>query len=228
MSRPVADAIPALWLGRVPVPDMVRRMARRRAAVLAGHASEVLWLLEHPATITTGRRRIEPPLDEVALAARGVPVVPTDRGGLATWHGPGQLVGYLVAHLRRRRVGVRHAVFALEQGLVDWLAGEGVSAHRVEGAPGVFVAGAKLGFVGLHVHKGVSTHGFALNVAGPLDGFQAIVPCGLQGVRITSVSEVAGRPCHVGEALAGAVGERVLAALQRKQRALAAKTGPRS
>ncbi len=173
------------WLGRVPYTEAWRWQHCRRAAVLEGRAPEVIWMLEHPATVTLGRRG-----GEVDLAAIGnTPVVRTERGGLATWHGPGQLVGYPILHLGRRRWAVRKTVHGMEQGLMDWLGSLGIGAGRGGGRPGVWDKRGKIGSLGLHVSRGVTIHGFSLNLALGTRAFSGLVPCGLEGTHMTSVAE---------------------------------------
>lgn len=197
------------WLGRLSYPWALRLQRSRRAAVLRGHAPEAFWLLEHPAVITLGRRggTVHPHATD--------PVVTVERGGLATWHGPGQLVGYLILDLPRRGIGVRVTVHALEQGIIDWLSSVGVSAERVCGVPGVWVGDAKIAQVGLHVRRGVTLHGFALNITNDLAAFDQIVPCGLDDRRVTSVAALGGPVAplhHVAPAVGRSVVENLLPA----------------
>ena len=181
------------WLGRVPYRATHERQRVRREAVIAG-GQEAFWLLEHDPVITTGRRDAGA-LDAVALKAAGIDLVATERGGLATWHGPGQLVGYLIVDLARRRLGVRTMVCAIEQGLIDWLAGQGVAAGRRTSFPGVWVGRDKIAAIGLHFRQGVSLHGFALNLTNGRDGFDRIVPCGITDGGVTRLADhLAGAP----------------------------------
>lgn len=183
----MSEAIEVAWLGRVPYREALARQRARREAVIAG-APEALWLLEHDPVVTTGRRDAGD-LDAEALARAGIDLVATERGGLATWHGPGQLVGYLIVDLHRRRLGVRGLVTALEQGLIDWLGAQGVAAGRREGYPGVWVGRDKIAALGLHFRLGVSLHGFALNLTNDLDGFARIVPCGITDGGVTRLAD---------------------------------------
>ena len=177
------------WLGRVPYLDALKAQRDHRESVIAGEAPGVLWLLEHPAVITTGRR--EAGVDVAAVGEAGFELVSTERGGLATCHEPGQLVGYLLVDVSAR--GIRRVVCALEQGLIDWLAGVGVPAGRREGFPGVWANGEKVAAIGLHVKRGVTMHGFALNLVNDLRGFGLITPCGIPGARVTTVERLSGR-----------------------------------
>jgi len=177
----------------------------RRDAIVAGVAPEALWLLEHDPVITIGRRAVP----EIGPAVGEVPVFRTERGGLATWHGPGQLVGYLLVDARRRGWSVRGIVHGIEDGIIGWLAAEGVTAGRRPGAPGVWVADDKICAVGLHFRRGVSMHGFALNLTNDLAGFSAIVACGITDGGVTTLARLGARaptPEHAAPSVASFVG----------------------
>jgi lipoyl(octanoyl) transferase len=168
----------------------------------AGRAPDTpdeLWLVEHPPVFTLGQagRR------EHVLADLGIPVVAIDRGGQVTYHGPGQVVVYVLLDLRRRGYGVKELVSRLEQAVIDLLADLGVAAERLAGAPGVYVGGAKIAALGLRIRNGCSYHGLALNVAMDLAPFAAINPCGYAGMRVTQTRDlgVALSPEEVGERL---------------------------
>lgn len=179
-----------MWL-EVAAPGRVeyaRATAWQEALVarcLAG-GPEALLLLEHPPVYTLGRGA--DPRHLGFAAATGVPVVRTHRGGQVTYHGPGQLVGYPVLDLRRRRPDVRWYLRTLEGVLVAALADLGVAAASRDGFTGVWVADRKIASIGVALRRWVSWHGFALNVAPDLSGFDAITPCGIDGVRMTSVA----------------------------------------
>jgi lipoyl(octanoyl) transferase len=195
----VASERPELWvchLGRVEYAEANALQERVRAARQAGEVPDVLLLLEHPPVYTRGRRS-EPgelPMGEDWYRAQGIDVVQTDRGGKLTYHGPGQLVGYpimaigdVVAYLR-----------TMEAAMIAALADEGIAAGMREGLTGVWVGDRKIGSIGVHVSRGVTTHGFAINVDNDLQPFEWVVPCGLEGVRMTSVCRETGRqalPC---------------------------------
>jgi lipoyl(octanoyl) transferase len=147
-----------------------------------------LWLLEHDPVFTLGQAGKM----EHVLAAGDIPVVPVDRGGQVTYHGPGQLVGYPLIDLRRAGVGVRELVHRIEQALIDTLAHWHVSAERLDGAPGVYVDGAKIAALGLRVRRGCSFHGLAFNVAMDLEPFQRINPCGYKGLAVTQLVDLGG------------------------------------
>jgi len=188
------DAPPPLgwsWWGEgVPYERAWARQRATRAAVQRGEGGEVLACLSHAPVITTGRRAAAGTASPEALAAAGVDYFETERGGLATWHGPGQLVGYALVDLRRRRLRVRELVCALEDGVIAWLGGRGVSAGRRAGAPGVWVGRDKICAVGLNVDRGVSMHGFALNLTCDLSAYALIVPCGIRDGGVTSLGRL--------------------------------------
>lgn len=179
------------WLGQVPYTQALLAQRTRRDGILAGQAAEELWLLEHPSVVTTGRRPV-PDLDLAALARRGVEVVPTERGGLATWHGPGQLVAYVLIDAEGRGLGARGLVAALEDTVIAWLAGLGLEAGRREGLPGVWVGRDKVCAVGLHLSRGVSMHGLALNLAPDLAICGLFTPCGVVDGGVGSVERLLG------------------------------------
>src|SRR5690554_3676572 len=142
----------------------------------AGTADE-LWLVEHDPVFTLGQAgRIKH-----VLAPGDIPVIPVDRGGQVTYHGPGQRVAYPLFDLRRLRIGVRELVCRIEQAVIDTLALWNIVGARREGAPGVYVDGAKIMALGLRVRRGCSFHGLAFNVNMDLEPFRRINPCGYQG-----------------------------------------------
>ena len=184
-----------LW--RPGVVEYGRALAwqRERAdALAAGVGGEALALLQHPPVYTLGARgnRAHLLATPEALAARGAAVVPTDRGGDVTFHGPGQLVAYPILDLRARGLGAAAYVRRLESVVIDALAAFGVEAGRAEGRPGVWVGGAKIAAIGVRVSRGVSRHGLALNVSTDLDWFGGIVPCGIADAGVTSMARLPG------------------------------------
>lgn len=187
-------------LGRVDYAQGLELQRAARERVLAGGEDECL-LLEHDPVVTLGKRGGA--VDHAALERLATPVVATERGGFATWHGPGQLVGYPIIDTRRARLGVDTLVArlgALMQGIAATL---GVPDLAYDPSrPGVYREGRKLGSIGLHLTHGVTLHGFALNVDNALDGFRAIVPCGYGGLQITTLSLELGRPVALAEAFA--------------------------
>lgn len=139
-------------------------------------------------------------VDEARIASAGFALVATERGGLATCHEPGQLVGYLIRDVSG--IGVRCAVHAIEEGLIDWLAGRGIEARRRLDAPGVWVGPDKVAALGLHVRRGVTMHGFAINLSNDLRGFSLITPCGILDGGVTSVERCSGTSVTPAEAWA--------------------------
>jgi lipoyl(octanoyl) transferase len=212
-----------LWvchLGRVEYCEALALQERLRAARQRDELPDVLLLLEHPPVYTRGRRSApgELPMGEEWYAMQGIDVVQTDRGGKVTYHGPGQLVGYPIVAVGDVLAYVR----LLEQALVRALGEEGIAARaRPEDGPdytGVWVEDRKIASIGVHVQRGVTTHGFAVNVENDLQPFNWIIPCGLDNVRMTSVIKETGRlagqmPCFRRRA-AWTVAE----ALDRRQR----------
>lgn len=188
------NPIVASWVGRVryqPGWELQRLVAELRSE---GKLADTLLLLEHDPVYTLGRRGSEA---EVLLPAGdlerlGIDVVRSDRGGLVTYHGPGQLVGYPIFHLGPA-ADVKGFVCMLEKTMIGAAARFGVNAERVEGYPGVWVGDAKLGAVGVHVARGITTHGFALNVSTDLAAFNGIVPCGIVDKTVTSLQALTGR-----------------------------------
>ncbi len=141
-----------------------------------------LWIVEHPAVFTQGQAG----RTEHLLAPGDIPVIQTDRGGQVTYHGPGQLVIYLLLSLREAGVGIRGLVSVIEQSIIDLLGAHGVTASARRDAPGVYVEGRKIASLGLRVRRGCTYHGLALNVANDLEPFARINPCGHPGLEVTS------------------------------------------
>ena len=152
------------------------------------HTRDEIWFVEHPPVFTLGMRA-----DRAHLLAPGdIPVVQIDRGGQVTYHGPGQLVAYVLLDLRRLSLGPRALVQTLESAIIDTVAGYGVSAVARRDAPGVYVDGRKLAAIGLRVKRYCSYHGLALNVAMDLAPFAGINPCGYQGLEVTDLRTLCG------------------------------------
>lgn len=147
-----------------------------------------LWLLEHPPVFTQGLNG----RPEHLLDPGGIPVIHVDRGGQVTYHGPGQVVAYVLLDLKRQGLGVRQLVTLLEQSVIGLLADYGISAAACRDAPGVYVAGRKIASLGLRVRRGCSYHGLSLNVAMDLSPFRRINPCGYQGLEVTQLSDLGG------------------------------------
>jgi len=181
-----AGASPALRrLGQVDYEPTWRAMQAFTAARGADTPDEI-WLLEHPPVFTQGQAGKR----EHLLADIGIPVVAIDRGGQITYHGPGQVVAYLLIDLKRRGYGVRELVRRMEQAIIDLLAELGIAAERQDGAPGVYVAGAKIAALGLRVKGGCTYHGLSLNVDLDLAPFDAINPCGYAGLAVTRTRDL--------------------------------------
>lgn len=162
---------------------------------------EQLLLLEHPHVITLGRGAKETNilLDEGSLESISVEVHHTGRGGDVTYHGPGQLVGYPILNLRPDRCDVHRYVRDLEQVLILTLAEYGITGERIDGLTGVWVGSEKIGAIGVRIARWITSHGFALNVNTDLSYFRTIVPCGIIGRGVTSMSRLAGRDFEVAE-----------------------------
>ena len=193
----MADELWVAQAGRVPYLEAVELQTRLRERRQAGEIPDALLLLEHPPVYTKGRRteRADLPMGEDWYRTQGIDVHPTTRGGRVTYHGPGQIVGYpimaigdVIAYLR-----------TMEGAMIRALADEGVEAQVRDGLTGVWVGERKIGSIGLHVSRGVTMHGFAINVDGDLQPWEWIVPCGIDGVRMTSLylqtGLTGGMPC---------------------------------
>ena len=156
-----------------------------------GLLPDVLLLLEHPPVYTRGRRRnaAELPMGEDWYRAQSIDVVDTDRGGQVTYHGPGQLVGYPIMSLKPYRDDVQQYVRRMEAAIVASLADVGIEAGTIDGLTGVWThEPRKIASIGIHVSRGITTHGFAINVNNDLQPFEWIVPCGIENCRMTSVA----------------------------------------
>ena len=155
---------------------------------LVPDTQDEVWLVQHPPVFTQGQAGKA----EHLLLPGDIPVVKSDRGGQVTYHGPGQLVAYLMLDVRRLGYGVRELVTRMEQCLIDLLASYGVSAAAKADAPGVYVDGAKIASLGLRIRNGCSFHGLALNVDMDLEPFRRINPCGYAGLAMTQLRDHAG------------------------------------
>ena len=202
VSHPAAPspALTAAWFGRV---DYTEAWAWQRELFLArldAERQDSLMLLEHPPTYTLGRRALEEDLvyGEAERAARGISTFKVDRGGRATYHGPGQLVGYPIMAL-----GERYDVIAYLRGIEDALiataADLGIEAERDRRHTGVWVGEDKLAAIGVKITRGITMHGFALNVSTDLDMFAGIVPCGIRDRWVTSIAKLTGEKHSVKE-----------------------------
>ena len=215
--------LPELWvchLGVVDYREALSLQERLREARQADELPDVLLTLEHPPVYTRGRRSVpgELPMGEDWYLAQGIETIQTDRGGRVTYHGPGQLVGYPIVRVDDVVAYVR----TLENALVSALAGEGVSArsrpHEGHRYTGVWVGERKIASIGVHLSRGVSTHGFAVNVENDLQPFSWIVPCGLDGVQMTSLLGETSRTPSVMKCFRRRAAYEVAQALGRRQR----------
>ena len=176
--------------GLVDYPDALAEMERRVAAIQAGAAPELVWLLEHPPLYTAGTSADPAEL----FNPQGFPVYDAGRGGRYTYHGPGQRVGYLMLDLGKRGRDVRRFVHSLESWVIAALAELGVAAYRVPDRIGIWVdrngTQAKIGAIGVRVRRWVTMHGFSVNVSPELSHFSGIVPCGIAEFPVTSLGEM--------------------------------------
>ena len=187
----------------LPTLEAMRRFTAERDEQTA----DEIWLLQHPRVFTQGQAGKA----EHLLAPGDIPVVQVERGGQVTYHGPGQLVAYLMLNLRRQKLGVRELVTAMENALVDVLAGYGIEAAPKADAPGVYVAGDKIASLGLRVRNGCSFHGLALNVDMDMSPFQRINPCGYAGLKMIQLRDLLETPPSLDE-----VSERLERALRER------------
>ncbi|MNK28523.1 Octanoyltransferase [compost metagenome] len=185
--------------GRAPQPAIVRDLGRQPYAPVwhamqrftdarTDASADELWVVEHDPVFTLGQAG----KDEHVLAPGDIPVLHVDRGGQVTYHGPGQIVVYPLLQLRRLGIGVRDYVCRIEQAIIDTLDEWNIGAERLDGAPGVYVGGAKVAALGIRVRRGCTFHGLAFNVAMDLEPFHRINPCGYQGLQVTSVVDLGG------------------------------------
>jgi lipoyl(octanoyl) transferase len=180
------SAITSRWLGRISYADALALQEDLVARKTADPTEpDLLLLLEHEPVFTIGRTQDQSSLREASELP--FPVHVTNRGGQATYHGPGQLVGYPILDLRTRGQDLHRYLRALEEVVIAVCGEFGVEASRREGLTGVWVGDRKIASIGVGVRKWVSMHGFALNICGPLEGFAHITPCGIGGVQMTSL-----------------------------------------
>lgn len=199
-----ADALLVRRLGVVeyePTWQAMRAFTDARGTTTA----DEVWLLQHPPVYTLGQAG----KPEHLLRETPIPLVKIDRGGQITYHGPGQVVAYLLLDLHRRHLKVRELVQLMEQAVIDCLADYGIAAERKDKAPGVYVDGAKIAALGLRVRNGCSYHGLSLNVDMDLAPFSWINPCGYEGLRTIQIKDFG-----ITEDV-DSVGERLLAHLER-------------
>ncbi len=187
-----------LWvttLGEVPYPDATALQQRLRDARQADAIPDTLLLLEHPPVYTRGRRAQPADLPHPAdwYRAKGIDIQDSDRGGQVTFHAPGQLVGYPIMRI----ASVHDYVATIERAMITALREEGIEATTPDGLTGIWAGDAKIGSIGVHVSRGVTTHGFAINVTNDLAPFQWIHPCGIDNAQVTSISLEQNRPASL-------------------------------
>jgi lipoyl(octanoyl) transferase len=170
------------WLGRAEYEPTWRAM-QAFTEQRGPETRDEIWFLEHPPVFTLGMNAAP----EHVLAPGDIPLVQIDRGGQVTYHGPGQLVVYPLLDVRRRGLGVRQLVIALENGIIALLASRNIEAVGRRDAPGIYVAGRKVASIGLRIRRGCSYHGLAFNVAMDLEPFRRINPCGYRGLEVTDL-----------------------------------------
>src|SRR3954469_1120973 len=199
-----------------PVPYMAG------VAIQRSTEPDHLLLLEHEPVYTRGRRTkpAELPMGEDWYSAQGIEVCDADRGGAVTYHGPGQLVGYPIMRIE----GVHGYVAALERAIIAALADEGVEAEVRDGLTGVWASKGKIASIGVHVSRRVTTHGFAVNVDNDLQPFEWVVPCGMEGVQMSSICKETGRSGHM-QSFRQAVVKRLCEALGREARVVVSTSG---
>jgi lipoyl(octanoyl) transferase len=189
-------------LGRIEYSAALDTQERVLAARIDGAIGDTLLMVEHPSVLTIGKHadRTNVLASDVELSRRGISVVQTTRGGDVTYHGPGQLVAYPIINLRERGMGVRDYVHALERCVSHLLATEyGISgAEGSDKYPGVWLEDAKIAAIGVAVRRAVTFHGIALNANVDLSAFGLIVPCGISGRAVTSISDISGREVDMG------------------------------
>ena len=185
----MSDEVWCARLGQVPYEEARSLQQRLEQARRLGEVPDLLLLLEHPPVYTKGSRAkpAELGMGEDWYRMQGIEVSEADRGGSVTYHGPGQLVGYPIVSLNDRRIGVAAYVGRLERLMIDSLAAFGIEARLIDGLTGVWAGDRKIGSIGVHVSRGITTHGFAINVNNDLQPFEWIVPCGIEDCRMTSI-----------------------------------------
>ncbi|OPZ77343.1 MAG: Octanoyltransferase [Alphaproteobacteria bacterium ADurb.Bin438] len=169
----------------VKYEDSFEFMQRRVDEIIEGKSEELVWFLEHEEVITKGLNAKDNELFKV-----DIPVIKTNRGGKFTYHGRGQRIIYVMLDLNKRGLSVEKYMFLLEQWIIDSLKEMGIDANRCEKGIGVFVSDMKIASMGLRIKKGISYHGICLNVSPDLKVFDGFIPCGLQGVHMTSLEEL--------------------------------------
>ncbi|MDR9468419.1 lipoyl(octanoyl) transferase LipB [Marinospirillum sp.] len=183
MTQPAA--LQVRFLGRQPYQPIWKQMQAFTDQRSADQDDE-LWVLEHESVFTQGQAG----KDIHLLNPGDIPVVKVDRGGQVTWHGPGQLIIYLLLNVKRLDYGVRDLVNLIEESLIAYLGDLGIEAHARPDAPGVYVGDAKIAALGLKIRRGCSFHGLSFNINCPLDAFERINPCGYAGMPVTRLADL--------------------------------------
>jgi lipoyl(octanoyl) transferase len=184
MNNPLQPVV----VRQLGLADYLQTLERMRdfTAQRGADTRDEIWLLEHPPVFTLGTNA-----DNTHVLDPGdIPVVEVDRGGEVTYHGPGQLVAYVLLDLKRKRLGIRDLVCSLERAIINTLAGYGIEATGREGAPGVYVGDKKIASIGLRIRRNCSYHGIAVNISPDLEPFGRINPCGYQGLAVTSLQQL--------------------------------------
>jgi lipoyl(octanoyl) transferase len=184
------------WIGRLAYTPALEMQEKTAAARAKDEVPDQLFLLEHDPVYTIGRQRNRSSLGGIPLPH---PVAEISRGGQATFHGPGQLVGYFVFDLQKLTPDLHIFLRWMEEGLIALVAGYGLHAQRREGLTGVWIGDRKIASIGVGVRKWITMHGFGLNVGTDLSGFASIIPCGISGVAMTSLSRELGHEIPVEE-----------------------------
>lgn len=183
------------WIGRQEYEAALKMQLDLVEARSQGTSPDTVLLLEHEPVYTIGRTRDRSSIE--SAQSSGLPVVEINRGGQATYHGPGQLTGYLILDLNHYGRDLHHYLRAIEEALISGCRAMDIPADRRDGMTGVWVENRKLASIGVGVRRWVSMHGFAINVSRDVSGFDAIIPCGLQGVSMTSVEQESGKEMSV-------------------------------
>ncbi len=188
-------------IGRSDYDSTLNLQEKLLTGKLEGNPVDYLILVEHDPVVTLGRRgsRNDVRDDIVGLREQGIQLREVTRGGAATYHGPGQLVGYPIMDLRRHGRDVHQYLRRLEKCIIETLEGMGIEAVRVDGRTGVWVRSQKIASIGIAVRRWVTYHGFAINVSNDLSGFKTIIPCGMADCRMASVSSELGKPVSIEE-----------------------------
>jgi lipoate-protein ligase B len=223
LPEPDAADLRVIRPGRVGYSQALLWQREAADSLRDGRGPETLFLLTHPPVVTMGRRATEDHVlfSREELAARGVEVVETDRGGDVTFHGPGQVVGYPILDLRKRGLGAHTYLRFLEEKLIGVLATYDIVAFRDPQHTGVWTDAGKIAAMGIRVSAGVSLHGFALNANTDLAYFGLIVPCGIEGRAVASMQQILGRPIDIEELM-----DRIAAAFAVRQDTNLGRGGP--